>query len=108
MANPHFDLTTLRVFAAVATLGSISRAASSEHIAVSAVSKRISDLEATLGAPLLQRSPRGVEPTAAGSALLHHAIAILQSVQQLEFELRRIQAGNQGARPHHGQQVFNH
>jgi DNA-binding transcriptional LysR family regulator len=96
VVNPHFDLTTLRVFTAVATLGSISRAASSEHIAVSAVSKRISDLEATLGAPLLQRSPRGVEPTAAGSALLHHAITILRSVQQLEFELGEYKRGIKG------------
>ena len=96
MPNPRFDLMTLRVFAAVAELQSISKAARREHIAVSAVSKRVSDLEEVVGAKLLHRLPRGVEPTPAGSALLHHATIILRSLEQLEGDLSECARGVKG------------
>ncbi len=40
-----FDIVTMRVFLAVARLGSIGAAARNEHIAASAASRRISELE---------------------------------------------------------------
>lgn len=96
MPNPRFDLTTLRVFAAVAELRSISKAAEREHIAVSAASKRVSDLEAALGTRLLHRLPRGVEPTPAGAALLHHATVILRGLERLEGDLSEYARGVKG------------
>ena len=56
----RIDLTSLQLFVAVCELGSIGKAAEREFIAASAVSKRLSDLEATLGTALLYRHPRGV------------------------------------------------
>lgn len=96
MPNIRFDLTTLSIFAAVVRDGSISAAAERSNIAVSAVSKRISDLEATLGAQLLHRLSRGVEPTPAGSAVLHHAATIMHTLEQLESDLSEYVKGLKG------------
>jgi len=58
------DPTSLKLFLAVTELGTIAAAADREHIAPSAVSKRISDLEDLLSATLLARTNKGIEPTA--------------------------------------------
>jgi DNA-binding transcriptional LysR family regulator len=68
-----FDLRDLEPFVAVADAGSIARAAERSHTVASAISKRISDLEESFGAPLLLRGAKGVELTAAGNALLKRA-----------------------------------
>lgn len=94
--NPRFNLMTLRVFAAAAELRSISKAATRENIAVSAASKRISDLESDIGTPLLSRLSRGVELTPAGAALLHHATSIFRSLDQLEIDLGEYALGVKG------------
>ena len=96
MPSLRFDLVTLRVFVAAADLRSISKAAGREGIAISAASKRLSDLEAEIGTPLLARLPRGVEVTAAGAALLHHATTIFRSFDQLESELSDYARGVKG------------
>ena len=82
-----FDLLTLRLFVAVCEEGSINRAAARESIALSALSRRISDLEGSLGLALLRRHSRGIEPTAAGSAFVQHANIILHDVAQMEADL---------------------
>jgi len=61
----RLDLTSLQLFVAVCEMGSIGRAAEREGIAASAVSKRLSDLEASLDTPLLYRHARGVDLTPA-------------------------------------------
>lgn len=94
--NFRFDLKTLQIFVAVVESRSITKAAEREFIAASAVSKRISDLEENLAATLLQRLPRGVEPTVAGQALYHHAKAILSSVERLTGELSDYAKGVKG------------
>lgn len=53
-----FDWRDLEVFVAAAESGSIARAAERCRLAPSAASKRLSDLEAALGAPLLERPVR--------------------------------------------------
>ncbi len=58
----RIDLTSLQLFVAVCELGSIGRAAEREYIAASAVSKRLSDLEAAVDTALLYRHSRGVDP----------------------------------------------
>src|SRR5215467_4589854 len=67
------DLADLRVFAAAARAGSLSRAARELHITQPAVSERIVRLERITGRPLLIRSSRGVVPTPAGERLLPYA-----------------------------------
>jgi DNA-binding transcriptional LysR family regulator len=53
----RFDLVTLGLFVAVARQGSISAGARQSHLAVAAASKRISDLETAVGAPLFSAMP---------------------------------------------------
>jgi DNA-binding transcriptional LysR family regulator len=92
----RIDLTSLQLFVAVCELGSIGRAADREFIAASAVSKRLSDLEATLETPLLYRHTRGVKLTPAGESLLHHARSVLFSLEKMQAELSEYADGVKG------------
>jgi DNA-binding transcriptional LysR family regulator len=92
----RIDLTSLQLFVAVCELGSIGRAAEREFIAASAISKRLSDLEATLGTPLLYRHTRGVDLTPAGESLLHHARSVLYSLEKMQGELSEYADGVRG------------
>ena len=73
----------LRYFVKIVEAGSFSRAASVVHIAQPALSQQIAELEERLGVALLQRSARGVRPTAAGDVLYKEASAILHQPDQL-------------------------
>ncbi len=92
----RIDLTSLQLFVAVCELGSIGKAAEREFIAASAVSKRLSDLEATLDTPLLYRHTRGVDLTPAGESLLHHARSVLFSLDKMQGELSEYADGVRG------------
>ena len=92
----RLDLTSLQLFVAVCELGSIGKAAEREFIAASAVSKRLSDLEATLDTSLLYRHTRGVDLTPAGESLLHHARSVLYSLEKMQGELSEYADGVRG------------
>jgi DNA-binding transcriptional LysR family regulator len=92
----RIDLTTLQLFAAVCESGSIGKAAEAEFIAASALSKRVSDLETSLGTALLYRHSRGVEPTPAGQSLLHHARSVLFGLEKMHAELAEFAGGVRG------------
>ncbi len=92
----RMDLTSLQLFVAVCELGSIGRAAEREFIAASAVSKRLAELEATVGAQLLLRHARGVSLTPAGESLLHHARSVLFSLEKMQGELSEYADGVRG------------
>jgi DNA-binding transcriptional LysR family regulator len=85
----RLQLRDLHILMTVAQTGSMVRA--SHHLAMSqpAVSKAIAALEHTLGVPLLDRGPRGVEPTRYGQALLRRGAAVFdelrQGVGEIEF-----------------------
>lgn len=63
------NLHLLRMFAAVVRTGSFSRAAELLNISQPAISKGVRDFELQVGCRLLNRSPKGVVPTAEGLAL---------------------------------------
>ncbi|SHE96699.1 DNA-binding transcriptional regulator, LysR family [Lampropedia hyalina DSM 16112] len=92
----NLSLASLQLFVAVCEAGSIGRAAEREHIAASAVSKRLADLEREMGTPLLHRHSRGVAPTAAGEGLLHHARRILLEVERLQTDILEYDSGVRG------------
>ncbi len=71
------DTTLLRTFVTVVETGSVSEAANALHRTQSAVSMALRRLEEELGQRLLERSPRGVKPTAAGNVLLPYAHRLL-------------------------------
>src|ERR1700754_613032 len=82
-------LHDLHVLMAVVQAGSMNKAASLLNTGQSAISRSIADLEHAIGAPLLDRSPQGVEPTECGRALLSGATAMFdelrQAVKHIEF-----------------------
>lgn len=92
----RIDLTSLQLFVAVCELGSIGRAAEREYIAASAVSKRLSDLEAAVDTALLYRHSRGVTLTPAGESLLHHARNVLYGLERMQGELSEYADGIRG------------
>ncbi len=92
-----FDPTTLRLFVAVCEEGNIARAAAREALVASAVSKRIAAIEAEIGTPLLVRGRRGIQPTAAGEALLRQAREVLSAMARMHAELSEFAAGVKGS-----------
>lgn len=96
MSRP-LDPLSLQLFVAVCEEGNIARAAARESLVASALSKRISALEADVGVPLLARRRRGVEPTAAGQALLGRAREVLAGLDQVRVELSAYGQGVQGS-----------
>lgn len=92
----HLDHLSLHLFILVCEEGTIARASERAFMAPSAVSKRISDIEARFGTSLLNRSKRGVEPTPAGHALLRHARALTRAMESLDSELSEYAAGARG------------
>ncbi|MBY4841190.1 LysR family transcriptional regulator [Pantoea sp. DY-5] len=92
----HFDLNTLRLFVTAADCKSLTRTAELSSITLSAVSKRISELERNLNCQLFTRQPRGIELTTAGAGLLRHARSILDSVNSMASELNDYARGAVG------------
>ncbi len=90
------DLHTLKLFVAVCEHRNIARAAEQEAIVGSAVSKRLAQLEDTVGTPLLVRRRHGVAPTPAGETLLEHARDLLASVGRIERDMAAFATGIRG------------
>lgn len=83
----RFDLADLGLFLAIADAGSITRGADAAGLSLAAASERLREMEAAGNVRLLDRGRRGVTPTAAGEALLHHARTILQQVALMRGEM---------------------
>jgi LysR family hca operon transcriptional activator len=84
------ELRHLRYFVAVAEAGSLKLAAESRlHTSQPSLSRQIRDLEDEVGTPLLTRSVRGIELTAAGRAFLHHARLSLSQAESAAEAARR-------------------
>ena len=79
----HFDLTTLHLFLSAFDEGSIAAAAEVNDIAHSALSRRISELGHQLNIVLIYRKTQGVEPTAAGEALVRHAQSLVRLIARM-------------------------
>ncbi|MXP60606.1 LysR family transcriptional regulator [Pantoea sp. Taur] len=92
----RYDLVSLSIFVAVAEEQNLTRAAHRKHTAVSAVSKRIAELEQQVGTQLMLRLPRGIELTPAGHSLLYHARQVFRNLEQMEEELSDYAAGVRG------------
>src|SRR5580693_3911767 len=84
------ELRHLRYFIAVAEEGSLTVAAEKRlHTAQPSLSRQIRDLEYEVGVPLMSRSMRGIELTAAGRAFLDHArLALTQAEAAVEAARR--------------------
>jgi DNA-binding transcriptional LysR family regulator len=92
----RFDLTDLRLFLHVADSGSITNGAERAHLALASASARIRGMEETLGVALLTRGRRGVRPTPAGHALVHHARLMMEQLERMKGELGAYAHGLKG------------
>ena len=76
-AHADFDWALVRSFLAVLDAGSVSAAAQRSGARQPTLSRHVAELEAQLGAPLFERTGRGVVPTAA-------ALAIVDAARRME------------------------
>lgn len=90
------EMQQLRHFIAAVQHGNIGRAANALNITQPAMSRSIKNLEATLGAELLERGPKGVHPTVFGESVLEHARIIVSEAERALAEVHAIQGLSQG------------
>jgi DNA-binding transcriptional LysR family regulator len=90
------ELRHLRTFVAVAELGTVSKAALSLHVAQSALSRQISDLEQEFGLPLFDRVGRRLVLTAAGQQLLGSCSSLLAEARSLGEQAQLLRRGDRG------------
>ena len=83
-------LDAMRAFTKVATLGSYAEAGRQLGLTRLAVSKGVIELEQTIGARLLDRTTRKVNPTEAGFAYHERCLAILSDVEETELQVSRL------------------
>lgn len=90
------SLHKLRYFIAVAEHQSFSRAAAALNVAQSALSRHISELEESIGAPLLERSAHGVHMTPVGRVFFDDSRGALAQVDNAFSQARLAAAGSLG------------
>ena len=83
-AHPTIELRQLQYLVVVVEEGQITRAAHRLRVAQPALSQAISRLESHLGVRLLDRLPRGIEPTPAGEAFFDKARDALSAVEEAQ------------------------
>ncbi len=78
------DVTRLRLLREVAARGTIAATARALAFTPSAVSQQLAKLETEVGAPLLERSGRGVRLTDAGRVLVAHSDVVFRALDRAE------------------------
>jgi LysR family transcriptional regulator for bpeEF and oprC len=81
--------SSLQLFVRVVERGSFTHVGRELGIGQPAVSKQIAALEAHFGTRLLSRTPRGLQPTAAGQDLYESAIRLLGDLEETEVRIGR-------------------
>jgi DNA-binding transcriptional LysR family regulator len=90
------ELRHLRYFTGVAENGGFARAARLLHVAQSAISEQIRDLEEELGVPLFDRTNRRVALTEHGNRFLEDARAVLAAAARATANIQRSIRGEIG------------
>ena len=86
----RLKLRDLQMLLAIAQHGSMGKAAAALAVSQPAVSKAVSDLEHALGVRLLDRNPRGVEPTVYARALLDRGVVVFDELKQAVAQIRSL------------------
>lgn len=92
----ELNLDQLRTLVAITDLGTFSKAALALHLAQPTVSLHISELESRLGATLLVRGQKTVQPTSAGSVLVERARRLLRDADDAVDAIQRHVEGRVG------------
>jgi LysR family transcriptional regulator, cyn operon transcriptional activator len=87
------DLRQLRAFAAIHDTGSVSAAARKVHLTQPALSRRISELESTLGVRLFHRAGGRLRLTSEGESLLVHSRNVLAEAESFVMRAETFRKG---------------
>lgn len=90
------SIRQLRYFVEIADQGSFTAAAEHLHVAQSALSRQIKDLEDQLSTPLFERAPRELRLTSAGVAFLARARLLLADLGKAERLAQEVGRGLRG------------
>jgi len=90
------ELRDLEYFAVVAEHGNLRRAAEALDLSQPALSKTLRRLEQAIGAKLVKRTPKGVELTTVGTAMLQHAQRLQLSRDDITREVADLGQGRVG------------
>ncbi|MFX1767451.1 LysR family transcriptional regulator [Paraburkholderia sp. A1RI-2L] len=92
--NARLKIRHLVLLLQIRQHGSLTRVA--EHMATSqpAVTNALAEMESLFGAPLFDRSPRGMTPTALGNVVLARAQAMLHDLDHLARDIEAVHAGH--------------
>lgn len=90
------DLKQLKYFAAIVETGGYARAADVCHVTQPTLSSSMTQLEAELGAPLLERGAFGARPTAVGALLFERAKLLLAEVSRTRADIATLNRGEGG------------
>lgn len=90
------ELRDLRMVAAIAASGSVTRAAGDLHRTQSAISHQLRAIEERLGTPLFLRVGKRMVVTAAGERVLATARQVIEEVRAAEEDVRRFGARQAG------------
>lgn len=96
MKIEHLEVRHLKLVAAVAEEGSVTRAGERLHLTQSALSHQLLDIEERLGTPLFHRVSRRMLLTPSGQRLLDTAKRVLVDLGQAEEDLRRFADEREG------------
>ncbi len=92
----NLEIRHLKLVAAIADTGSMTRAGNCLHLTQSALSHQLRDAEEQLGVPLFERKNRQMTLTPAGERLLQSARAVMAELDGAQKEIQRNGAVNQG------------
>jgi LysR family transcriptional regulator for metE and metH len=90
LMDMDLEIRHLRLVAAVADCGSLTRAGDRLHLTQSALSHQLRDIESRLGAALFLRVGKRLVLTPAGERLLASAREVLARLQQTEHDIREM------------------
>ena len=92
----QLEIRHLKLIRAIAEEGSVTRAGNRLYLTQSALSHQLRDLEAKLGAPLFSRVNKKMLLTAAGDRILQAANEILDQLDRVEEDVKRIASNLDG------------
>ncbi len=89
----RLDFVSIQLAVGCARTGNLTAAARDCNLVLPAASRRLRDLERSLGVELFERHSRGLKPTACGQVFLKRGMSLLQELDRLAEELADAQLG---------------
>lgn len=94
--TPHISLRQIQLAVAIATRGSVLKAAETLNMAQPTASKLLRDMEEEVRQPLFERSNRGMVPTEAGREFIRHGKIIMAQLDYAAQALNDLATGTGG------------